>query len=180
MTVVTRDAFGTTAASPDAQVVLPVDDWGGQPPADRYHQYHQGGGLLRWMPVAVGSLAAAATLGVALWNPDDSGVPLCPSKFILGVDCPFCGATRATAALARGDVARALDHNVLWVGLVPLVAAAFTVWTVTTMTNRPLPRVSVPRWLWVAFGVLFVAFGVSRNLEVSAFTRWLAADAQGI
>jgi hypothetical protein len=134
----------------------------------------------RWLPVGVGSVTAVATLGVALWNPGDTGVPLCPSKFILGIDCPFCGATRATAALARGDIGRALDHNALWVGLVPLVVIAFVVWTATTMTGRPFPRVSLPRWLWVGAGVLLVAFGVSRNLEVNGFTHWLASDATGI
>ena len=67
----------------------------------------------RLAPLAVGGLTAAATLAVTWWNPSDTGAPLCPSKFVFGVDCPFCGTTRATAALARGQFGRALDHNAL-------------------------------------------------------------------
>ena len=139
-----------------------------------------GSGLRRWTPIGVGALTAVATLGVTLWNPGDTGVPLCPSKSILGIDCPFCGATRATAALARGDIGRALDHNALWVGLVPMAVIAFVVWTVTTMTGRPVPRVTLPRWVWVGAGVMLVAFGVTRNLDVNGFTHWLGSDASGI
>lgn len=131
----------------------------------------------RLAPLAVGGLTAAATLAVTWWNPGDTGAPLCPSKFMLGIDCPFCGTTRATAALARGELGRALDHNAMWVALVPIIGVAFVLWIVSAFRDRPMPTVSLPRWVWIGLGVAFVAFGVARNLDVSAFTRWLGADA---
>ena len=131
----------------------------------------------RLAPLAVGGLTAAATLAVTWWNPSDTGAPLCPSKFVFGVDCPFCGTTRATAALARGQFGRALDHNALWVVLIPFIGVAFVLWVVSAFRDRPMPTVSLPRWAWIGLGVAFVAFGVSRNLDVTAFTRWLGADA---
>lgn len=134
----------------------------------------------RVAPLAAGSVAALTTLGVMWWNPGDDGVPLCPSKAAFGVDCPFCGATRATAALARGHLGRAFDHNALWVVMVPFVVVAFFMWTVTAWTDRPMPRVSVPRWALVTVAVLVVAFGVARNLDVSTLTRWLASDSASI
>ncbi|MBK9560260.1 MAG: DUF2752 domain-containing protein [Candidatus Microthrix sp.] len=96
---------------------------------------------------------------------------------MFGVDCPFCGTTRATAALARGQFGRALDHNALWVVLIPFIGVAFVLWVVSAFRDRPMPTVSLPRWAWIGLGVAFVAFGVSRNLDVTAFTRWLGADA---
>ena len=131
----------------------------------------------RLAPLAVGGLTAAATLAVTWWNPDDAGAPLCPSKFMFGVDCPFCGTTRATAALARGQLGRALDHNVMWVALMPVIGVAFVLWVVSAFRDRPMPTVSLPRWVWIALGVAFVAFGVARNFDATGFTRWLGADA---
>lgn len=66
-----------------------------------------------------------------------------------GLDCPFCGATRATFRLLSGDVFGALDLNALLVAAVPV--AAFML----------LRRRTVP---WPVLAVLLVGFGVLRNL----------------
>ena len=136
--------------------------------------------MRRLAPVATGAFTALATLGIMWWNPGDTGFPLCPSKFLLGIDCPFCGATRATAALARGHLGRAFDHNALWTAMVPFVVAWFMVWVFVAFTDRPMPKVSLPRWVWVSVLVALVAFGVARNLDVSPLTRWLGADSVSI
>ncbi len=44
--------------------------------------------------------------------PRFSGLPLCVLKSATGLPCPLCGGTRATQALLRGDLARALYLNV--------------------------------------------------------------------
>lgn len=45
------------------------------------------------------------------------GPPLCPFRLATGVPCPGCGATRALAATARGDVATALGLAPVWPAL---------------------------------------------------------------
>lgn len=39
--------------------------------------------------------------------------PGCPLKATTGIDCPFCGMTRATLAMGGGDFDRALDLHPL-------------------------------------------------------------------
>ena len=41
--------------------------------------------------------------------------PICPMASVLGLPCPGCGLTRATIALARGDLREALHlHPLVW------------------------------------------------------------------
>lgn len=100
-----------------------------------------------------------------------TGVPFltCPLLALTGLDCPFCGGTRSTFAIARGDVVEALDYNALWVLAVP-----FVVWMVAARISArvggpalPAPTLS-PRVLrWAA--VVIVAFAVVRNVPLAPF-----------
>lgn len=93
----------------------------------------------------------------------------CPLLALTGLNCPFCGGTRATFALLRGDVGAALDLNALWVLSIPLLA-----WFVLA---RLLPAVRQRRWPSFAIsavaarrvGLVLVAFAVIRNLPVDPF-----------
>ena len=60
--------------------------------------------------------AAAVLVAVAL-----SPVKLCLVARVFHVPCPGCGLTRATLAIARGDVMRALTLHPLSIVLVPVV-----------------------------------------------------------
>ena len=47
-------------------------------------------------------------------DPNQSGsYGYCPLHSLTGLDCPFCGGLRGTSALLHGDIATALDHNLL-------------------------------------------------------------------
>ena len=87
------------------------------------------------------------------------GLP-CLFRAATGLDCPLCGATRATLRLLRGDVAGALDFNALWVLSIPLLA----VWFVMAWRRRSFV-IARPQLLF-AVGL---AFAVVRNLPWSPF-----------
>jgi hypothetical protein len=121
--------------------------------------------------VAVGLGAACA--GLALWNPGDHGVPLCPTKALTGLDCPFCGGLRAVASLTRGHVAGAMDHNLLVVAVVPLAIVWWVLWWRADRRGEPPPRLRLPRAAWLGIAALLVAFTVVRNLHVGGIPHWL-------
>lgn len=56
--------------------------------------------LTQLIPVVAGVVVVALALGM--------DIPLCPTAGLLGIPCPSCGLTRATAALLSGDLRRAL------------------------------------------------------------------------
>ena len=109
--------------------------------------------------VAYGAIAISHPGGIDL-------VPPCPFRSLTGLDCPLCGATRATLALVlRQDVAAALDLNALYVLALPVVAFAIAArW----WNGRP-PTWLTRRWTPLAIAAVAVAFTVVRNLPVAPF-----------
>jgi hypothetical protein len=113
----------------------------------------------RHVVVAAGGCAALALVGRV--DPSQHALgPPCPLRVTTGLDCPLCGATRATHALLHGDVARALDFNALYVLALP-IAAVLALWWLRT---GDLPAVARRRGVvWAAVAVVAV-FAVARNL----------------
>lgn len=125
----------------------------------------------RVAPYAALGAAAVGCGALALWNPGDDGVPLCPTKAVTGADCPFCGGLRAVAALTRGNPALAADHNLIVVALVPVAAVWWVAWAWSARRGGGLPRVRVPRLVTIAAVLVLVAFTVVRNVGGTA--NWL-------
>jgi hypothetical protein len=122
---------------------------------------------------AAGTGAALAI--IALVDPNRPGhYPTCPTRLVLDLDCPACGTLRGLHALSQGDVASALDHNILLLAAVPLGAWIWLRWVRTAITGRPAPAVSWPRWVAPAMIGVAVVFTVTRNLAIPALT-WLDA-----
>ena len=91
---------------------------------------------------------------------------VCPLRATTGLDCPLCGATRATFALLRGDLFTALDLNALYVVALPGLFVLGLVWFV----RGRLPKmVRTARAAWVLLSV-GVAFAVVRNLPIEPFS----------
>lgn len=113
----------------------------------------------------------------AVWNPGDTGgFASCPTKSLLGVDCPFCGGTRAVAQLTRGNVARAADHNVVVVAMAPIAIAMWVMWMWSSITGRTMPRIKMKAWHGYAIATFLLVFTVVRNVKPGAFGAWLASE----
>jgi len=123
-----------------------------------------------------GGLVAAGCAAIAVVDPGDSGVSVCWSKSLLGIDCPLCGGLRATNSLLRGDWLAAADHNVLLAVALPVVAVVWLVWLVQALRGRDFRLPRLPRPAWWAVLALLVVFTVVRNLPVdSGWIHWLAS-----
>lgn len=92
------------------------------------------------------------------------GLP-CPLRQFTGLDCPLCGATRATFALLRGDLATAIDHNLLYVLALPVVGLLMLLWLARGRRSFPWMQTPLATWSLV---VVAVAFGILRNLPFDA------------
>jgi len=80
--------------------------------------------LIVWTAI-VGVSLAVATTGLG----DDNGTVLCPFRRCTGVTCPGCGLTRATGALARGNLASAHSHHPLVLPILIQLAVGLLLWT---------------------------------------------------
>ncbi|MBW3615006.1 MAG: DUF2752 domain-containing protein [Actinobacteria bacterium] len=111
--------------------------------------------------LAAAVAGGAALVVVGLVDPSRQALgPPCPLKLLTGLDCPLCGATRATHQLLRGDLTAALDFNALYVAALPLVAAVALFWVL----RGRRPAWADNRWVPWAVGAVAALFGVLRNL----------------
>jgi hypothetical protein len=138
-------------------------------------------------PLATGAVVLAATAFVGLVDPNEPGhYPLCPTKYLTGVDCPGCGGLRATHDLVRGDVVGALDHNAAVVLLVlPGLVLLWAAWLVRSWRGEQAAPTALDRaaaWLTsrrvlLVLGILVLAFTVARNIGAVPMLAWLGSDA---
>lgn len=142
---------------------------------------------MRYRPFGVAALVASGTAYTAVVDPNTShAFPLCPLKFVTGIDCPACGCLRAVHSLAHGRIVEAADHNLLFTLAVPGLALAWLVWAARSLRAHPTStgRVaplgfswsSVPRWALTAALVLVAVFTVARNLPFP-LGHWLNSTA---
>ncbi|CAB5040342.1 MAG: DUF2752 domain-containing protein [Actinobacteria bacterium] len=119
-------------------------------------------------PVGVAALAVAGCTYLAFVNPNEPGhYPICPSRAIFGVDCPGCGGMRGMNCLLHGDIAGALNHNLLLVIVVPLALVFWGLWLIRAVRGR-YPSVTMRQFqfrnrILITSLVLMLAFGVVRN-----------------
>lgn len=133
-------------------------------------------------PLAVGAVTLAATAYIGLVDPNQPGhYPLCPTKYLTGLDCPGCGGLRAVHSLVTGDVRGAIDHNALAVFvLLPLAVVLWVRWLVRSWRGDP-PRATPGWWerpaaMW-SFVALVAVFTVLRNLSGVPALGWMGSSA---
>lgn len=125
-------------------------------------------------PVATLVGVGAAWLAAVALGAGDAGPTLCPWRSLTGLDCPFCGATRAAVGLAGGDVMAALDHNALFVLVVlPLAAVAWATWMRRSWRGAP-PGLTGNRTIAVLIGVTLAWWAL--RLAVP----WLGSGLSGV
>lgn len=98
----------------------------------------------------------------------------CPFRALTGLFCPFCGGTRAVAALTNGDLPAALSYNAV---AVPLVMALALYWVsqVVVALRGGVPR--MPRLssrTLAVLGALLLVFAVWRNIPALPLADVLA------
>lgn len=137
-------------------------------------------------PLAVGAAALAGVAYIGLVDPNAPGhYPLCPTKALTGLDCPFCGGLRSVHSLAHGDVVGAADHNLVVVLLAVPVLLLWAAWLRRAWTGdlqgsvpHPLQRASEvllrPAVVWPAIAVLAL-FTVVRNVGGVPVLAWLGS-----
>jgi hypothetical protein len=116
--------------------------------------------------VAIPVCVIVVLLGLLWWiDPAETHLPLCSFHAMTGLDCPGCGATRATHELLHGRLRAAWHYNALWVMSLPLVAYVMVSELRTLSGRRPLPG-DLPRrvWFWMSLAAAAIVFSVVRNL----------------
>lgn len=95
-------------------------------------------------------------------------LPFCPLASVLGVPCPGCGLTRATLALAHGELRHALELHPLVFVLAPLF-----IWAMSSAAIGYIrgPRGAGPVRLWVASRTITVLASV---LMLATLGVWAA------
>ena len=94
---------------------------------------------------------------------------MCPTKALLGIDCPGCGGMRMVYALLHGDIGAALRYNALSVIALSTMDWAFGAWVAEIVLGRKVRSWQHISWLpKVALPLVLVWF-VVRNLSWAPF-----------
>jgi Protein of unknown function (DUF2752) len=122
-------------------------------------------------PLGVAALAAAGCAAIWIGDPTTPGgpLPICPTKALLGIDCPGCGSLRMLYALMHGNLAAAVRYNAVALIAIVLLVWAYAAWTYGRLTGRRVWSWQHYRWSApIALAVVLVWF-VVRNLGFGPF-----------
>lgn len=123
-------------------------------------------------PLLVGAAAACACAAIWVGDPTTPGgfLPLCPTKALLGVDCPGCGSLRMLYSLMHGDVVAAARFNALGLVALGFLAVAYATWTYGRVVGHQIVGWQHHRWSAAVTLVLVSTWFVVRNIPVAPFT----------
>lgn len=122
-------------------------------------------------------VAASATIAcAAIWagDPTTPGgpLPVCPTKALLGIDCPGCGSLRMLYSLMHGNVGAAARFNALALVASVLLVWAYLAWTYGRVAGRHIRSWQHWRWSPMVTLCLVATWFVVRNIPIEPF-NWL-------
>jgi hypothetical protein len=121
-------------------------------------------------------MVAASTMVVcaAVWVGDpatpNGPLPVCPTKALLGIDCPGCGSLRMLYSLMHGNLVAATRFNALALIAVLLLVWAYLAWTYGRMVGRRIRSWQHYRWSAVVTLALVTVWLVVRNIPFAPFS----------
>ncbi|OBK43867.1 DUF2752 domain-containing protein [Mycobacterium kubicae] len=119
-------------------------------------------------------VAAASTLMcAAIWVGDpttpNGPLPTCPTKALLGIDCPGCGSLRMLYSLLHGNVLAAARFNALGLAALALLIWAYLAWTYGRLVGRRIRSWQHNRWAAAVTLSLVAVWFVVRNIPMPPF-----------
>ncbi len=116
------------------------------------------------------ALIALAAIVLSYFPPAQNAFyPQCPFHEIFHLQCPGCGATRALAAVLRGNFAAALHFNALVTLSLPFAAAYGIVCYHRLLRRKPLRLPQLPPPAIYAVLAIAAIFTILRNLPLRSF-----------
>jgi Protein of unknown function (DUF2752) len=109
-------------------------------------------------------IAAAAAVLLRFPPAQNHSYPVCPVYFVLHLQCPGCGGTRALAALLHGRLQEAVRWNALITLMLPLAAGYGSLLYWRFLQRKALRWPQVPSPAIYAGLALAAVFTIERNL----------------
>ncbi|QMV86198.1 DUF2752 domain-containing protein [Corynebacterium hindlerae] len=121
-------------------------------------------------PLFVGATAVCGCVAVAVADPETPGgvIPVCPTKALLGINCPGCGSMRMIQCLTQLRFSDALRYNALGLLFVLILIWAWVAWLGKTC-GKKIPDFLQWKHAPVVVGVLIAVWFVIRVLPFEPF-----------
>ena len=92
-------------------------------------------------------------------------MPKCPTKILLGINCPGCGLQRAVHAFLHGHIREAIKYNLFFVVVFPYLLAIILCSLLKEGELRQKIRIIVEsKWMTHGYVLLFFLWFVVRNI----------------
>jgi hypothetical protein len=123
-------------------------------------------------PLIVAASATAACMAIWAGDPTTPGgpLPVCPTKALLGIDCPGCGSLRMLYSLMHGNLMAAAKFNALGLAAAGLLVWTYLVWTYGRLAGRRIRSWQHSRWAPLVTLSLVTVWFVVRNIPFAPFT----------
>ncbi|HUH69403.1 MAG TPA: DUF2752 domain-containing protein [Mycobacterium sp.] len=120
--------------------------------------------------VAASSMLMCAAIWVSDPTTPNGPLPVCPTKALLGIDCPGCGSLRMLYSLMHGNLMAAARFNALGLAAVVVLVWAYLSWTYGRVVGRRIRCWQHYRWSAAVTLSLVVAWFVVRNIPFAPFS----------